>query len=384
MSTMSSSDVGGILRGTDTGKYFIEYDGFLSNHLAHGVIALRRLGASSERVQQFVDWYVPRLETSDYDKLDDRPFEDLKGERTGFYTILEEYERRLSVLNNDVDRLIKQGYPSLSLGLAGSALHGTIHLGYCYSAGHVKGVLEGLAYTFHSYRPVISSKTDQDLAAFGSGTVDVLDVLKQVRDDRELCDSIIAGAELEKYTSLKLGKFQRQICYLLGDRGDDIWRYVLSVMVPTDIKRPDGGVDTVKLARRLVYWSVLCYVTSEIRNHFFLLHGVTCAWSLLQIVPILETPDAIAACRNFTAVLVAVYIACKAPELRVPVTETTVDKESWEALINRQFDANRDEHCYKLLQVCRDMATDSDKFGENAALYYQAAQITTDTDDFSY
>ena len=45
-----------------TAKYFIEYGGFLSNHISHGIIALHRLGAPPSRIQRFVDWYERKLE----------------------------------------------------------------------------------------------------------------------------------------------------------------------------------------------------------------------------------------------------------------------------------------------------------------------------------
>ena len=52
---MSSVDVQPFLLETSE-KYHIEYRGFLSNHVAHGIIALAQLGATKERIQEFVDW----------------------------------------------------------------------------------------------------------------------------------------------------------------------------------------------------------------------------------------------------------------------------------------------------------------------------------------
>ena len=51
---MSSVDVKEFL--LETSQYHIEYRGFLSNHVAHGIIALAKLGATKERIREFVDW----------------------------------------------------------------------------------------------------------------------------------------------------------------------------------------------------------------------------------------------------------------------------------------------------------------------------------------
>jgi hypothetical protein len=37
--------------------YNVEYGGFLSNHLAHGVIAFERMGAGDDRIEQFANEY---------------------------------------------------------------------------------------------------------------------------------------------------------------------------------------------------------------------------------------------------------------------------------------------------------------------------------------
>ena len=43
-----------------TQHYNIEYQGFLSNHLAHGVVALELLGASEKRIDLFADEYIEK------------------------------------------------------------------------------------------------------------------------------------------------------------------------------------------------------------------------------------------------------------------------------------------------------------------------------------
>ena len=51
---MSQSDLQSLLLDNCTKKYYIEYNGFMSNHMSHGIIALFRLGATVEQIQRFV------------------------------------------------------------------------------------------------------------------------------------------------------------------------------------------------------------------------------------------------------------------------------------------------------------------------------------------
>jgi hypothetical protein len=42
----------------NTSRYHIEYGGYLSNHLSHGLVALYKLGASEKLIQQFNEDYA--------------------------------------------------------------------------------------------------------------------------------------------------------------------------------------------------------------------------------------------------------------------------------------------------------------------------------------
>jgi len=48
------SDLQSLLLQNNTRKYYIEYNGFMSNHISHGIIALYRLGATVDQIQRFV------------------------------------------------------------------------------------------------------------------------------------------------------------------------------------------------------------------------------------------------------------------------------------------------------------------------------------------
>ncbi|XP_053377520.1 uncharacterized protein LOC123529487 isoform X2 [Mercenaria mercenaria] len=377
---MSGSDIASVLDKNSTEKFFIEYNGFLSNHLTHGVIALHRLGVPSERIERFIQWYSPKLESTTSDVIDDRPVEELKGKRVAYYSILKHFEHLLREKYKTVDDLIKNEYPHVSNGLAGSALHGTIHLGYGYSVRNERIILEGLAYTFHSYRPIVTTKSNADLAVFGSGNVEIMDVLRSLRLNKELFNKMKEGIKEDRWKPLKLGNFQLSVCYLLTDHGDLLTNLVLSLALGQYVRASDSSLDPVKLGRRIVYLSVLVYALAEDRNNFFLLHGVTCAWGLHQIMPLLTAEDGIKVVREFLTVLLAVYVAEGSPDMNVPLSLGQFKDKDWSQLIDRAVEVDRDEHCYKLVQVCNEMAKNAVENDEDPDVYVQAAKSAIDYD----
>ena len=48
------SELHSLLLENSMRKYYIEYNGFLSNHICHGITALYRLGATVDQIQRFV------------------------------------------------------------------------------------------------------------------------------------------------------------------------------------------------------------------------------------------------------------------------------------------------------------------------------------------
>jgi len=139
-------------------KYFVVYEGYLFNHISHGIISLHRMGADQARIQRFVEWYTPRLKDAKdgqdhtqpadiekkVDEAEGKPaargcsddpcmasIAPLRGTCSSFYFILTVFEKQLSgECEGSVEALVRQCYPALIRGLAGSAFHGIIHLGY--------------------------------------------------------------------------------------------------------------------------------------------------------------------------------------------------------------------------------------------------------------
>lgn len=136
------------LEDNNTDKYNIEYMQFLTNHIAHGIIALHRMGAPEDRIRKFVEWYKDRMEPPLHDEVMSGDIESLKGKRVSFYRLLDHFKNLLKDKYKTIDNLISSELPKYTAGLGCSALHGTIHLGYGFSVRNERTVCEGLAFLF--------------------------------------------------------------------------------------------------------------------------------------------------------------------------------------------------------------------------------------------
>ena len=73
---------------------------------------------------------------------------ELLGARKDYYVLLDHYEMQLTRCDASCEKLIADNFPLLSSGLAGSALHGLIQLGYGYAAKNSRFHPYSLYYIF--------------------------------------------------------------------------------------------------------------------------------------------------------------------------------------------------------------------------------------------
>ena len=95
------------------------------------------------------------------------------------------------------------------------------------------------------------------------------------------------------------------------------------------------------------------------RNDFFLLHGITSAWALSNILPALKSEEArIRTCQNFICILLGVYICKDRPNLNPEYLGTSDEPEiSWDQLLAKVLakPVTFEEHRFKLVQVLFEM-----------------------------
>ena len=147
------------------------------------------------------------------------------------------------------------------------------------------------------------------------------------------------------------------------------------IRLPSPSSSEPGINDGVQLASWLVDCAIQVYTQSSRINEFFLLHGVTGSWSLLQVVHLLsDYKQQRNAVKYFLAALISVYIAVGRPTFSIPLnTKKYVSSdEVWSYKIADLIKVDVNEHVYKLVQVCNDMRKNCDD-EKKGRMYLQAA-----------
>jgi hypothetical protein len=141
----------------DDQTYHIEFNGHLTNHVKHAVIALAGLGAPAGRIQAYHDDYA-RLTPYGYGleapaasrhAISEANWERFLGQRTSFSAYCELFDRRERELG--MDELLRRYVPRLLPGWVGSFTHAAIHLGWALDVRNRWMAIEGLAYMAFSY-----------------------------------------------------------------------------------------------------------------------------------------------------------------------------------------------------------------------------------------
>ena len=296
----------------------------------------------------------------------------MKGERKCFYKILQYIKALLKDNYKSIEGLIAGELPKYTFGLGCSAFHGIIHLGYGYSAKDEKRVCEGLAYLHHSYLPLMHTKPLPAADEIGKGTKSPIELLQSIKEDKFLYNTMVEGIKKEPWSSMDQGYFQRRLAYLIQAHGDHFVSFLSDMKL--DIPRAEtSDIDLVELGKQVVGIATTAYVMTEPANDFFMLHGVTSSWSILQLLPLLDAKHGLEMIEVFLIKLLATYVCQDCPKLSHALTPSVkVDSKQWGDIIEKTLAKTADEHIYKLVQVSHDMWTLMPDMGH---LYLQAAEI---------
>ena len=382
-----------ILKENGINRYHIEYEGFLSNHMTHGVIALSKIGAEKKRITQFVDWYSKKLESSTTMRNEEIKnecndvSEPTKGSREMYYTTYDLYMRLLrEQYDGSMSALISEEFPGLIMGMIGSALHGLIHLGYGFAAESDNVVCEGMAYLHYSSMPLrVSEPTDlrTPLNEKSNGTNSFVEVLRKVREDTDLINFMLTEYTNEKHDKLLRlagSSFQKKVAVLFTFKADELIKYFQLILLP---HIGEYNTDHVSFGQKIGHWlidsTLWVYLASEFKNDFFLIHGVTSSWALRGLLQQLNTlEDVTLALRVHICIIIATYLAQNSPFLQddhVPLVQDPSFK--WSTLIKKTLEEDRDEHVYKMVQVCYDMDS-TQCTPAQSALYREAARAAVE------
>ncbi|MFI6638554.1 questin oxidase family protein [Streptomyces sp. NPDC050504] len=141
----------------DDRTYHIEFNGHLTNHSKHAVVALAGLGVPADRIKAYYENYA-KLTTYGYGLEAPKPdrytitednWLEHRGRRTSFWSYCDFFDARIEELG--LDEVLRRYVPVLLPGWAGAFTHATIHLGWALEYGSRWMAVEGLAYMAFTY-----------------------------------------------------------------------------------------------------------------------------------------------------------------------------------------------------------------------------------------
>eukprot|EP00457_Paulinella_chromatophora_P005635 gb/GEZN01005652.1/.p1 GENE.gb/GEZN01005652.1/~~gb/GEZN01005652.1/.p1 ORF type:complete len:556 (-),score=78.47 gb/GEZN01005652.1/:84-1751(-) len=392
--------------------HHIDFKVYFTNHLNHGLVALYRLGASAQNLEFYARTYATRLEPAHAmsAELSLETWRGLLGQFREFPALKAFFASELERAGGDCLALVRVYFPQLSAGMAGRALHPTVHLGLgldiledCQEAGS-QMVVEGLAYQTFAF---LNCRDSAALRAQLWGQADAPEIpalrVRGEEDDRpigplEFVQFLLEGfgelgkwvadqADLARYKELNLGAFQSKMlvvadCFC-GKQGP------LSRLVGRldFLSASEGHVThSQRRAEWTAFTTVLVtvgYLVSD--NAFFMLHGVTLWFALRKVLmhlPDLPWVDAMSA---FYLSWAAAFMALEFPGSQHPWLQAALEQNSlipmleilveelklcqsqtdvfeWESLkrLGRESTLRQtDEHPAKLVYVCWHDSQDS-------------------------
>ncbi len=361
------NDVKSILDLLDDQTYHIEFNGHLTNHAKHAVVALAGLGADPERIRSYYDQYV---ELTPYGYGLEPPvasthvittsnWKELFGKRTSFSAYCEFFDDQERALGTE--KLLARYVPELVAGWAGAFTHATIHLGWALDAGSRWMMIEGLAYMAFSYaschpershtrRPASSGEQGAvhsliDIAAAWEAG-DALEVwVEAVVDDTE------SPAVAEMHPELARSGLQYRIGRLLAEGHPLIYE------IPAWIE----DQDVLTSWEQLHYAVALVYMTNP--GDFVLLHLITSLHAMEQIAQRLPEERRRDVLRCFWIGMLCILLQARFPDRRALETlhrryrdafDATGQPagEDWDEIVARAVQED-EEHNPKMVYVLR-------------------------------
>ncbi|MBF6174774.1 questin oxidase family protein [Nocardia blacklockiae] len=154
MTTKHLDDVSDLL---DDRTHHIEFNGHLTNHVKHAVVALAGIGASEQRIRDYYRSYAtltpygfplePRRPATQ--RVDADNWREFVGRRAHFDAYLTFFDGEVEA--RGVTGAVARYAPELLTGWVGAFTHAAIHLGWAVWAEHPAMVAEALAYLAFSY-----------------------------------------------------------------------------------------------------------------------------------------------------------------------------------------------------------------------------------------
>jgi hypothetical protein len=328
-------------------NWHIEYEGYLSNHITHNWIALDAAGANHKKMQWWEDTYTkratnkttkatgkisigsankleaPRHNPIDYTEITDANWlNNLQSIRIAFPLYRDFFDKKISELG--LSACLKRYYPALSEGMAGAALHATIHLGWAVDVESADMAAEGLAYMATAFQPLATGSIHTKHQLWSPDAPSPIQALKQIlNDDRipQLTETADSLSKTQDYKKLNRGSFQQRL--ITFDNPQQPMSLFLNEVVT--LRLPDIGHDLTTAIEELSVIAASALLGSN--DEFFILHGLTSLHAVLCILPHLDENAQRNALGYWFRALVATIIIQGSPGMK----DTLALLEEWNA-----------------------------------------------------
>jgi hypothetical protein len=289
--------------------------GRFSNHLPMALIALERMGASDEQLQNFYNGHNKHLEKHIDNglRINKENFNQHIGDHDSSYAYLLFFENEIN--NNSIETVLATYLPMLSSGIAAHLLHGLIRSAYGYEAQSTSEVAAGLAYLASHYLPIEKIK--------GEATSNqVNEVLNNIHNNKQLqAVTFSSGSFPQAFAKLaKLSAFNEMIATLKIDNSS------VQQLAETALKLLQEGDDLISL------------------------HLVTSTQALRTLLPLLKKEDQEKLIRYYWQAFAAIYIKLGMPEINSD-DKSNASELSWDE-IKKLACQNSDAHVIKLTYSC--------------------------------
>ncbi len=316
-------------------SYYIEFNGHLTNHAKHAVVALHGIGAEPEEVRRYYDNYA-KLTAYGYGLepprpagrlvIDERNWRQHLGKRTGYAAYCDFFdaeERRLGMAG-----MLRRYVPQLLDGWVSSFTHATIHLGWALDAGSRWMAIEGLAYLAFSFVPCHAERaatvpTGSEPVPGRQAVTALIEICQAWEADRDqlshwVTEVVTAGSD-GIHPELARSGLQYRIARMLSAGHPLVYG---SLDWST-------GKDVAACFDELYYAVTLLYLSQP--GDFVLLHLITSLHAMEQIAWQLPADEQAAVVRSFWVGMLCIVFA-----------EQLFPKAEKLALLHRDFDGRVD------------------------------------------
>jgi len=281
----------------------IEFNGFLSNHAKHAVVALQGLDAPESRIEGYWNEYTAvtpygsqlhRIADSWDDRVDAlqsrHDFVALRGKKTDWQSQVAFLDRTLASdqYQSSTNKLVAEYADDDNLmdGIAGALTHGVIHLGWGIDANSPPMITEGLAYLNFAHIGVnadVFNHAAHDESTPMESFLRVSETFTRQDLVQTWVDPVKAKYDESFHPELVVAGFQWEVAKLLHEP------HAVVTNLPSwiDGKAADQEDTWANLYRAITY----LFLASRDENghgNFVVLHLITSLWAIEQVCRVVE------------------------------------------------------------------------------------------------